>query len=83
MPSSTLGPSAVCVRLRYQDSELDLEISDDGRGAATSLTRDGAGQGLVGMRERVALFKGKLRAGPRHGGGFEVKATLPLDPASS
>ena len=39
----------------------------------------GVGHGLIGMRERAALYGGKLEAGPRSDGGFEVKATLPLE----
>jgi signal transduction histidine kinase len=70
------GPVAsASVVLRYSPDALVLTISDDGRGAAAP---DGAGHGLTGMRERVALYGGSVAAGPRPGGGFEVVATLPL-----
>jgi signal transduction histidine kinase len=55
-----------------------VQVVDDGRGAAAAPTPPGSGNGLVGMRERVALFGGELRAGPRAGGGYEVMARLPL-----
>ena len=64
------------VRLRYAPRALDVEISDDGAGGAAN--GDGAGHGLIGMRERVALYGGSLDAGPRAGGGFAIHAHLPL-----
>ena len=64
--------SAVARALRYGD-ELELEVVDDGAGPA----RPTDGHGLVGMRERVALYGGTLDAGRVRGGGFRVLATLP------
>jgi signal transduction histidine kinase len=69
------NPTNVTVTLAFRDSGLELEVVDDGTptlGAAT------AGQGLVGMRERVALLGGELATGPREGGGFRVAARLPV-----
>ena len=63
------------VALRYGDSELAVEVHDDGVGVANG---DGHGSGLIGMRERVAVFGGALSAGPAPGGGFAVVARLPL-----
>ena len=65
------------VLLRYEDEALDIEVTDDGMGPAP--TNDAAGRGLIGMRERVALFGGDLRSGARPGGGFIVDARIPLD----
>ena len=73
------GPSASArVTLRYCEDVLVLSIADDGRGAAAAA--DGAGHGMTGMRERVALYGGTLRAGPRPGGGYQVTARLPMTP---
>jgi signal transduction histidine kinase len=69
--------SRATVRVRYTDAAVELEVADDGVGAGST---DG-GLGLVGMRERVALFRGELRAGSRPGGGFAVHASLPLETA--
>jgi len=49
-------------------------VEDDGPSQSAG---DGAGHGLVGMRERVALYAGALTVGPRDGGGFTVSASLP------
>jgi signal transduction histidine kinase len=65
----------VTVTLAFRDDDLELEVVDDGTatpGAATT------GQGLIGMRERVALLGGELEAGQRGGGGFRVAARLPV-----
>jgi signal transduction histidine kinase len=70
------GPRASArVLLRYCEDVLMLQITDDGQGAPAA---DGAGHGLTGMRERVALYNGTLRTGPLPGGGYQVTATLPL-----
>jgi signal transduction histidine kinase len=71
------GPAASAqVLLRYCEDALVLRITDDGFGAAAAT--DGAGHGLTGMRERVALYNGTLQAGPLPGGGYQVMAMLPV-----
>ncbi|GGI08392.1 sensor histidine kinase [Egicoccus halophilus] len=76
------GPDPdVTVVQQWRPDALVLEVTDDGRGAASAVDDDGAGQGLLGMRERAALFGGTLAAGPRPGGGFRVRAELPLPTA--
>jgi signal transduction histidine kinase len=75
------GPSLskVAVRLRYEGDSLEVRVADDGRGSGDRPgSEPGGGHGLVGMRERVAAYGGKLRTGFRPGGGFEVVATLPI-----
>jgi signal transduction histidine kinase len=73
------GPaSRAWVRLQWRPDALELSVLDDGRGASAAIVdSDGNGQGLRGMRERAQLHRGRLEAGPRHGGGFGVHATLP------
>lgn len=71
------GPhTSASVRLRYDRDRLRIHVLDDGRGGAAR--GDGNGHGILGMRERVAVYGGLLRAGPRIGGGFEVLAEIPL-----
>jgi signal transduction histidine kinase len=74
------GPARAQVVVGYGDQEVRVEVTDDGRGAVTSASdgRTGTGHGLIGMRERVAVFGGDLQVGPRPGGGFRVAARLPL-----
>jgi signal transduction histidine kinase len=62
------------VRVRRTPEGVELEVVDDGAGP----TGNGRGQGLIGMRERASLLGGAVEAGPKKGGGFRVKATLPL-----
>jgi signal transduction histidine kinase len=66
------------VILDYRETGLKVEVLDDGPGNAG---REGAatGHGLVGMRERVALYGGTLEAGPQLGRGHAVRAWLPLE----
>ena len=70
------GPATARVRIRYAPDTVDIEVVDDGRGAGTER---GDGHGIVGMRERAALYGGSLDAGPLPGGGFRVAVRLPVD----
>jgi signal transduction histidine kinase len=70
------GPAHASVTVRYGDRALELEVLDDGRGAEGA---NGGGFGLIGMRERAALYGGELDAGGRPGGGYALRARLPLD----
>ncbi len=76
------GPARADVRVVQGARELELIVTDDGT-LAGPRNGSGAGQGLIGMRERVALFGGSLDAGPRAGGGFRVHARLPLGPPAA
>jgi len=76
------GSARASVSVTFRAGELELEICDDGRGSPPELPAGAnGGHGLVGMRERLALFEGELSTGPRSGGGFRVHARLPLDEA--
>jgi signal transduction histidine kinase len=66
----------VVVHVVYEDDRVEVQITDDGRGASAAANRDG--HGLVGMRERMALCGGTVTAGPRPGGGWQVRASAPL-----
>jgi signal transduction histidine kinase len=64
------------VTVRYRPNELEVEVIDDGAGAAPS---DGLGHGLVGIHERVKIYGGEMNAGTAPAGGFILSARLPLD----
>jgi len=78
------------VRLTYEPAAVVVEVADHGRpipaavpapdASGASVPR-GAGMGLLGLRERVALYGGELAAGPRRGGGWLVRASMPVEPA--
>jgi signal transduction histidine kinase len=70
------APTRVDVTLSYRGSLIELEVVDDGTAAASEAA--GAGQGIVGLQERVALLGGELETGRRAGGGFRVAARLPV-----
>ncbi|WP_205855708.1 sensor histidine kinase [Phytoactinopolyspora endophytica] len=71
------GPSSASVQLEYAAERLVVQIDDDGTAAPEHPPEPGVG--LTGMRERVNALGGWLRTGPRDGGGFVVRAELPLD----
>jgi len=78
------GPARARVVVRYLPDRIEIEVEDDGRGAAHDLQNGkSGGHGLVGMRERAALYGGRIAAGPRAGGGYSVQATLPLEVAGT
>jgi signal transduction histidine kinase len=75
------GPATASISISWTNQQLTIDVSDDGRGPAaapSTRTDQSAGQGLIGMRERVTLFGGDLSTGPRPGGGFRVVARLPF-----
>ena len=70
------GDAHATVRVHYGSESLELEISDDGAGASSPAPS--GGHGLVGMRERVALYGGRFDAGRRPSGGFAIRVALPI-----
>jgi signal transduction histidine kinase len=76
------GPDPrVTVVERWETDAVVLEVSDDGRGAAAGTGEPG--YGLLGMRERAAMFGGNVTTGPRPGGGWRVRFTMPLPTATA
>ena len=71
------GPARATVTIAYEPGAVSLDVVDDGRGV-NGRTVPG-GHGLVGMRERVAVYGGSFAAGPRTGGGFGVSVHLPYE----
>ncbi len=77
------GPGATAqVALHYGTDGLEVRVEDDGAGIRLPKA-DKAGHGLVGMRERVAMYGGTLASGPRRDGGYAVVAAFPLDPGTT
>ncbi|MFE3459709.1 sensor histidine kinase [Nocardiopsis aegyptia] len=70
------GASHARVRIAYAPSALDIEVTDDGHGTVGPPAH---GNGITGMTERAAMVGGSVDAGPLDGGGFRVRARLPLD----
>lgn len=69
------GPTRAWVELAYHPGLLELTVRDEGRGSSRDVV---AGHGLVGIGQRVTLLHGELVVGPAPGGGFQVRAKLPL-----
>ena len=70
------GPAHAWVNVRWSPKDVELVIANDGR---TDGVQNGGGHGLVGMRERIALCGGELESGPRSGGGYIVRARIPIE----
>jgi signal transduction histidine kinase len=64
------------VAVRYGANDVQVEVVDDGRGPSTE---DGLGHGLIGIKERVKIYGGDLKVGAAGGGGFVLRARLPLN----
>jgi signal transduction histidine kinase len=69
--------SATQITVRWAPDAIELAVADRGPGGAGAGI--GGGHGLIGMRERVRLYGGELWTGPRTGGGFEIRARIPLE----
>ena len=74
------GSTHARMAVRYRDDEIELEVVDDGTGTGEG---GGSGHGLIGMRERAALYGGTFESGKRESGGYFVRARLPLGTPSS
>jgi signal transduction histidine kinase len=70
------GPAHARVSMDFADDRVTIEVVDDGRGPSAE---PGVGHGLIGMRERVGVFGGTLTTGERPGGGFVVRAEIPVE----
>jgi signal transduction histidine kinase len=79
------GTTHAAVDITFEDGEVIVRVIDEGalhrNGAVLQPDTGHAHHGIIGMRERTAMFGGSLIAEPRRDGGFEVQARLPLDPA--
>ena len=77
-----VGQARTTVRLAYGPRDLLITVSDDGSGPGSGSDSDSGGRGLIGLRERIAVYGGELDAGPRPGGGWRLAARIPLEPAA-
>jgi signal transduction histidine kinase len=84
------GQARAAVRIEYRPRELFITVCDDGRppgspapGRARGEPPGSGGRGLIGLRERIAVYRGELDAGPRPGGGWRLTARIPLEPAAA
>jgi signal transduction histidine kinase len=77
------GGAHARVAVTWSEEDVVLSVSDDGRGPGVPTPDDtGGGHGLVGMRERAALYGGEVVTGPAPNGGFVVRARIPLEPVA-
>ena len=73
------GSTLVTVRLRMNDDRVEIVVADNSA-APSAPASQGSGLGLIGLQERVALYGGTLEAGPRDGDGWQVRATMTIEP---
>ena len=73
------GTAKASVAISYFEDKLEVDIVDNGSSSAETDSSTSGGRGLIGMKERVALFGGELEVGPTADGGFRVHANLPLE----
>jgi signal transduction histidine kinase len=73
----------VAVDVDYRPDSINLTVTDDGRTVGGPAESVGAARGIIGMQERAAVHHGTAESGPRPGGGWRVRAVLPLSPAAS
>jgi signal transduction histidine kinase len=76
------GPTRVFVRVRIDRDALEIEVADAGGGRGMQAVPGEPGHGLAGMRERVAIYGGRLDVGPLASGGYRVRTRLPLEAAA-
>ena len=72
------GPAQACVTLTWRPAELVIEVTNTGQ---SHPQRNAAGHGQAGMRERLALYGGRLVSGPGPDGGYVIRAHLPFQAA--
>jgi signal transduction histidine kinase len=72
------GQACASVHLHYTPEAFSVQVDDDGQGNSAGTRPSGPGLGLAGMRERVSALGGRLQTGPQDGGGFQVRAELPV-----
>ena len=73
------GAAKATVNIRYENSAIELEINDNGKGLTQADGQEFRGKGMMGMRERVNLHGGRFEAGNIPEGGFSVRVTLPVN----
>jgi signal transduction histidine kinase len=73
------GTARARVALAFSSDCLDIDVTDTGGGNGRA-DMSSSGHGLIGMRERLHVYGGRLEAGPLHAGGYRVHATIPLTP---
>lgn len=72
-------PADVVVRINYTNTSIEIDVTNTGNRTPNPFATNGAGHGLIGMRERVEIYNGQFTAEPRPEGGFHVHAVLPTD----